>query len=1116
MITGIINRQNSIEKELINELNQLDKELNQLEKGGEIKKEAKERDKTQLRTVLLEKIKAFCQKANENNQSKLSEKANVLLKNLFSYEFNQLKVEFTEFNFINKEAKEDDKRSSKAAVIEKMQFFCEKTKNNNQVQLFKRMNEFLGIALSKDDKEAALKYWENAEEYGSIHLAMNDLKGLSKDNPQDENRKKIQRSIIILKKYLPKKNETKCHHEKISKCEDCGAAKALLASIYLNNLEKSRKVNAKNLLEEARATGIDIPRIIKAILLRDGCPQHDIERDEIASFELLKEYENENVLRENDSRHGRMWYLLGICYQDGRGVAKDEDKGNKYLEIADKLGFKPLNNGFFNDAPSSLPVQQVTTEEKPKTASQKPSIRKTRSKKIPAENPVTRVVKSVILSRPVVWVGTTFLVTPTQWAWAQITSACRREKTQLVTWEETTLQSTKSTEKEHKSEKQPRKKKSKPGSSGKARTAKSKATSSSTSQNQTASLAKPSLKTPVIVIPKASETSLTAKDSPKPIVKSSEASSTAETAATTLIVSAGTVDAKNPVQETKEIQSSESIQQPTTPKLDSPTKITQALDSKPSSPDATKLEFSIPDAKRGSITPDASPNASPILATTKIVSPAVVAPDSVTHLTTKSQQATSQTLPSLKPETKKSETVLTTPVGSQNIVESKEVIHQAEDKFVAKIPARVKEILWDLHSKGHVVEVTGGAIRDLILDINATPNDWDMVTSATPNQLQNYLKVEPKRGLLTVFTLEDKSAEIDITPFHKYDAPFKLSESTETEVLKNDGLYVRISPVDWINLRIKQGSTKEHTQYEIVDKTGQGITDLEKLTVRATGNPNTNIQHNWMNMIRFVYLSCKLRPSIKEDKNIPAINFQLEETTRDAIRANACNLVNFRGTSKYFQMFGYLLKIMAFEPARRHTCLLELSKFELLSEMLKQVADGFNQLSKNLFTDINQLTNAVDVISNINQKLHQSIENHDLISTALLLAAGANPHSSINKISAFQKLEMLSTAPKKGDLATYKILVGKLLETINGKLDPKKLHATAISLLDGSYLKSPEAQSRLQQTNVLQLQYQPVVLLNPQMPPQQGYIVTTLVIPPSVPANLINPITSPTLPSPNF
>lgn len=59
-------------------------------------------------------------------------------------------------------------------------------------------------------------------------------------------------------------------------------------------------------------------------------------------------------------------------------------------------------------------------------------------------------------------------------------------------------------------------------------------------------------------------------------------------------------------------------------------------------------------------------------------------------------------------------------------------------KFNINIPSDTNKIIHTLQNHGHSAYVVGGCVRDSIL--GRAPHDWDICTSATPNEMLEIFK----------------------------------------------------------------------------------------------------------------------------------------------------------------------------------------------------------------------------------------------------------------------------------------------------------------------------------------------------------------------------------------
>lgn len=59
-------------------------------------------------------------------------------------------------------------------------------------------------------------------------------------------------------------------------------------------------------------------------------------------------------------------------------------------------------------------------------------------------------------------------------------------------------------------------------------------------------------------------------------------------------------------------------------------------------------------------------------------------------------------------------------------------------EYLIKLPMSVEYILNKLHDSGYEAYVVGGCVRDSLL--GDTPHDWDICTSALPNEIKDVFK----------------------------------------------------------------------------------------------------------------------------------------------------------------------------------------------------------------------------------------------------------------------------------------------------------------------------------------------------------------------------------------
>ncbi|MBI4359362.1 MAG: HD domain-containing protein [Candidatus Nealsonbacteria bacterium] len=192
------------------------------------------------------------------------------------------------------------------------------------------------------------------------------------------------------------------------------------------------------------------------------------------------------------------------------------------------------------------------------------------------------------------------------------------------------------------------------------------------------------------------------------------------------------------------------------------------------------------------------------------------------------------------------------------------------------IPKEVKSIINKLEKAGFEAYVVGGCARDFLQD--REPNDWDVTTSAVPEQIQKIFPDNFYENRFLTVTVQTQSKdpklkEIEITTFRseaKYSDKRHPDEINFAQTLEED-LARRDFTINAIALKLRKGVGAKSP--EIIDPFS-GQADLKKKIVRAAGNPNDRFSEDALRLMRAVRLATVLK-------------FSLEEKTRAAIVRNA-------------------------------------------------------------------------------------------------------------------------------------------------------------------------------------------------------------------------------------
>ena len=168
-----------------------------------------------------------------------------------------------------------------------------------------------------------------------------------------------------------------------------------------------------------------------------------------------------------------------------------------------------------------------------------------------------------------------------------------------------------------------------------------------------------------------------------------------------------------------------------------------------------------------------------------------------------------------------------------------------------------------LNNAGYEAYAVGGCVRDAIMDIEI--NDFDVTTSATPEEMQRVFKNERtyetgiKHGTIT---LVYENENVEITTYRvdgEYEDNRRPKAVEFTKSLTND-LKRRDFTMNAIVYNNNEG---------YIDLFG-GIEDIKNKTIRAIGNPKDRFNEDALRILRAIRFASKL-------------GFEIEESTKKAM-----------------------------------------------------------------------------------------------------------------------------------------------------------------------------------------------------------------------------------------
>ncbi|MEW6307437.1 MAG: HD domain-containing protein [Bacillota bacterium] len=199
------------------------------------------------------------------------------------------------------------------------------------------------------------------------------------------------------------------------------------------------------------------------------------------------------------------------------------------------------------------------------------------------------------------------------------------------------------------------------------------------------------------------------------------------------------------------------------------------------------------------------------------------------------------------------------------------------------IPAYVRDVMGELERQGHSAYAVGGGVRDLVL--GRTPADWDLATSALPEQIRRlFPRSVPtgiKHGTVTVLSLRP----VQVTTYrvergysdHRRPDQVRFVDDV-AEDLKRRDFTINSLALD------RRG--------RLIDVVG-GLTDLRLKVVRAVGDAAERFHEDALRMLRAVRFAAQLGMELDAATwaAIPPLAHLLGNISAERIRDELTNML---------------------------------------------------------------------------------------------------------------------------------------------------------------------------------------------------------------------------------
>ena len=176
------------------------------------------------------------------------------------------------------------------------------------------------------------------------------------------------------------------------------------------------------------------------------------------------------------------------------------------------------------------------------------------------------------------------------------------------------------------------------------------------------------------------------------------------------------------------------------------------------------------------------------------------------------------------------------------------------------VPANVRQVCATLTEAGHQAVTVGGAVRDALL--GRDPGDWDVATSAHPDQVQalfrHTIPTGLQHGTVTVVTGKGAHTHVEVTTFR--------GEGAYTDARRPDHVVFGVPLVEDLARRdlVVNAMAYDPSKHELIDPFG-GQQDIASRRLRAVGTPVDRFTEDGLRVMRAMRFAAQLEFDLDAD-----------------------------------------------------------------------------------------------------------------------------------------------------------------------------------------------------------------------------------------------------------
>ena len=200
------------------------------------------------------------------------------------------------------------------------------------------------------------------------------------------------------------------------------------------------------------------------------------------------------------------------------------------------------------------------------------------------------------------------------------------------------------------------------------------------------------------------------------------------------------------------------------------------------------------------------------------------------------------------------------------------------------IPQKAEQILRTLNEAGYEAYVVGGCVRDSIL--NRVPGDWDITTSALPEQVKALFHRTVDTGIQhgTVTVMMGKEG-FEVTTY-RVDGEYHDGRHPDAVT------FTRSLEEDLKRRDFTINAMAYHPEHGLVDLFG-GMEDINRKIIRCVGDPVERFTEDALRMLRAVRFSAQLGFTVEENTKaaLARMSGNLEHVSAERIQTELVKLL---------------------------------------------------------------------------------------------------------------------------------------------------------------------------------------------------------------------------------